>query len=84
MQRKETHLFAKILMHIFFSKTVFIHTYAEEKHLFQLKMIFFQRDPEHQQLHKAGCEEIVLLKFCNKIYKVARCLFNINPKQRSV
>ena len=30
---------------------------------FFAKLSFIQRDPEHQQLHKAGCEEILLLRF---------------------
>ena len=60
------------------------HICREKNTLFQLKFIFFQRDPEHQQLHKAGSEEIILLKICCKICKVVWCFFNINPKQRSV
>ena len=30
---------------------------------FATNQISIQRDPEHQQLHKAGCEEILLLRF---------------------
>ena len=59
--RETKHTFSsKIKLHIP------THKCREKNSPLNLK---FQRDAEHQQLHKTGCEEIILLKFCCKISK---------------